>query len=129
MSLIKIELPDEGGSMWVEVDALAAPLPEDAASEEPVANPADLARELGRKFVEALDATSSTARFILTKIRSNLHEPADEIEVKFGLKVNTEFGAVVAHSGLEGNYEVRLMWKSSSPDAGSAAGAPPAGTR
>jgi hypothetical protein len=40
-----------------------------------------------------------------------LHDPPDEIEVEFGLKMSAEAGAVVAATGLEANYRVTLTWR------------------
>jgi hypothetical protein len=51
----------------------------------------------------------------MTKVRS-LNEPADEVEVKFGLKMSAELGAIVASGTAEANYEITLKWKRDSKD-------------
>jgi hypothetical protein len=38
----------------------------------------------------------------------SLNEPADEVEVKFGLKMSAELGAIVASGTAEANYEITL---------------------
>lgn len=66
-----------------------------------------------KTFESALDKIKPVANAILTKVRS-LNEPADEVEVKFGIKMSAELGAVVASGSTEVNYEITLKWKKES---------------
>jgi Trypsin-co-occurring domain 1 len=63
-----------------------------------------------KSFESALEIIKPVANAILTKVGS-LHQPADEIEVKFGIKISSEFKAVVASGSGEVNYEITLKWK------------------
>ena len=47
-----------------------------------------------QSFSNALDCIKPTAATIIQKVRS-LNEPPDEVEVKFGIKMTAETGAVV----------------------------------
>lgn len=57
----------------------------------------------------ALDIVKPVASTIVAKVQS-LNEPADEVEVKFGIKMSAELGAVIASSKAELNYEITLKW-------------------
>jgi hypothetical protein len=101
--LVEFELED-GGSILVEVEVL----------EEAGMVPAAAAREVPEKarqsFEAALEKIRPAAQAIIAKLRA-LHDPPDEIEVEFGLKMSAEAGAVVAATGLEANYRVTLTWR------------------
>ena len=34
----------------------------------------------------------------------------DEVELKFGVKLDAQAGAVIARTGLQGQFEVKLKW-------------------
>ena len=34
----------------------------------------------------------------------------DEVEIKFGVKLDAKAGAVIAQSGMQGHFEVKLRW-------------------
>jgi hypothetical protein len=34
----------------------------------------------------------------------------DEVEIKFGVKVDAQAGAVIAKTGLQGQFEIKLKW-------------------
>ncbi len=36
----------------------------------------------------------------------------DELEITFGVKLDAQMGAVIARTGVEGQLEVKLTWKS-----------------
>jgi len=96
----------EGGSVLVEVDV-------------PTNNRISLADEVAQKaqknFEEALDNIKPVANAIVKKLRS-LNEPAEEVEVKFGIKMTAGLGAVIASGSAEVNYEITLKWKKESKD-------------
>lgn len=59
---------------------------------------------------EALDNVKSSAEAVLSKLKT-LSELPDEIEVEFGIKLDTEIGAFVASAGLEAHYRVSMKWQ------------------
>jgi len=60
-------------------------------------------------FSEAIATIGPVANAIIKKVQS-LNEPADEVEVKFGLKMSAELGAAIASGNAEVNYEITLKW-------------------
>ena len=60
-----------------------------------------------KKVIKLFAVGSST---IVSELR-NINEPADEIEVKFGVKLSGTMGAVLTAGG-EATYEVTLKWNS-----------------
>ncbi|MHC5596500.1 MAG: CU044_2847 family protein [Nostoc sp.] len=66
--------------------------------------------EAKNKFDEVLDQIQPVASAIITKL-SQLNTPADEVEVKFCIKLNAVAGAVFTSVGGEANYEITLKWK------------------
>ena len=34
----------------------------------------------------------------------------DEVELKFGIKLDAEAGAIIARTGIQGQFEVKLKW-------------------
>ena len=101
-----IQFPMEDGSyILVEVDQ---PETEDSLSR--IGRADDLLQKTEQTFESALDRVKPIANTIINKLRS-LNQPADEVEVKFGIKMSAEAGAIIASAGVEGNYEITLKWK------------------
>ena len=99
-----VEFPLENGdSILVEVD-------EPALIDDRIGLRDEVVQKATQTFESALDKVRPVANVILNKIR-NLHQPADEVEVKFGIKISAELGAVVASGSGEVNYEITLKWK------------------
>jgi hypothetical protein len=95
-----VEFPLENGeSIIIEVDEPRGSL---------IAN--DVVETAQQTFESALEKVQPVASAIMTKLRS-LKEPADEVEVKFGIKMSVEFGVLVASGNTEVNYEITLKWK------------------
>jgi hypothetical protein len=44
------------------------------------------------------------------QLRSMSRQP-DEIEIKFGVKLDAQAGAVIARTGIQGHLEVKLKWQ------------------
>ena len=101
--LVEFEL-EEGGTILVEVDA-----PQEAGMVK-AARGGEVVQRAQQTFEAALDKVRPAAAAIIKKLRT-LHDPPDEIEVEFGLKMSAEAGAVVASAGVEANYKVTLTWK------------------
>lgn len=102
--LVEFSLED-GGVILVEVEAPEAP------GMVPVARgAAGVTQKASQTFEAALDKIRPAAQAVIAKLRT-LHDPPDEIEVEFGLKLSAEAGAIVAAAGAEANYKVTLTWK------------------
>lgn len=71
-----------------------------------------MAYKAKQSFEAALSKIEPVANTIITKMQ-HLNQPADEVEVKFGLKMSAELGAVVASGNAEVNYEITLKWNQS----------------
>lgn len=67
--------------------------------------------EVQETFEAALDKIKPVASTIISKFR-DFNQPADEVEVKFGLKLTADAGAVFASVGGEVSYEITLKWSS-----------------
>ncbi len=99
-----VEFPlEEGGTILVEVE-----MPEGAGM-VPAAR-GEVVQRAQQTFEAALEKVRPAAQAIIKKLRA-LHDPPDEIEVEFGLKMSAETGAVIAAAGVEANYKVTLTWK------------------
>ncbi len=99
-----VEFPLESGdSVLVEVD-------EPVQSDDRIGIRDDMVQKAQQTFESALDKVKPIANAVITKVRS-LNQPADEVEVKFGIKMNAELGAIIASGSGEVNYEITLKWK------------------
>lgn len=59
---------------------------------------------------EALDVVTPVASAVVSKLKAGLTTPANEVEVKFGLKLSAEAGVVFTSVGSEVTFEVTLKW-------------------
>ncbi|MDJ0705101.1 MAG: CU044_2847 family protein [Leptolyngbyaceae cyanobacterium MO_188.B28] len=104
--LVEFDISD-GEAILVEV--------EDVESEEiePVSkSPGEIAAKAKKTFAEALDNLEPMARSIKQRLDA-LTDPADEVEVKFSVKLSGEVGAVLTKVGGEATYEITLKWQHS----------------
>lgn len=100
-----VEFPlESGGYITVEVEE-SLPVPTD----DRIGIGDQMAYRAKQSFETALSKIEPVANTIITKIRG-LNQPADEVEVKFGLKMSAELGAIVASGNAEVNYEITLKW-------------------
>ncbi|MGB6165281.1 MAG: CU044_2847 family protein [Pseudonocardiaceae bacterium] len=72
-------------------------------------------REAGATFETALHEVRDAAIVALTQFRAMACQP-DDVEITFGVRLDAEFGAVIAKTGMSGNFEVKLTWRSTVPD-------------
>jgi hypothetical protein len=104
-----VEFPiEDGDSILVEVDQ---------PSDDRIGLGDDIVEKAQKTFESALDTIKPVASTIINKVRS-LNEPASEVEVKFGIKMTAELGAVIASGKGEVNYEITLKWKQNSLNGG-----------
>ncbi len=62
-----------------------------------------------QSFEEALENVKPVASTIIKKLRG-MNTPATEVEVKFGLKLTADAGAIFTSVGGEVSYEITLKW-------------------
>jgi Trypsin-co-occurring domain 1 len=102
--LLKFSLED-GTSYFFEVESPPPP-----PGSVPMANAGQLVAEASQSLDAALSVVNPVAKKLIRCLRSGLPEEADEIEVKFGLKLSTQAGVVFAAAGAEVNFEVKMKW-------------------
>ncbi|MBC7334659.1 MAG: hypothetical protein H5U01_00075 [Clostridia bacterium] len=101
-----IEFPlEDGTTIMVEVEE-----PEGAGMMPAARGGPGMPEKAHQTFEAALEKIRPAAQTIVKKLRA-LHDPPDEIEVEFGMKLNAQAGALVAAAGTEANYKVTLTWK------------------
>ncbi|BAY87688.1 hypothetical protein NIES267_72120 (plasmid) [Calothrix parasitica NIES-267] len=99
-----IEFPlDDGDSVLIEVD-------EAASTDDRISIGEQVSQTAQQSFESALEKVKPVADTIMSKVR-NLNDPADEVEVQFGIKMSAELGAVIASGNAEVNYQINLKWK------------------
>jgi hypothetical protein len=105
-----VEFPlEDGDSIFVEVD-------EPAQTDSRIGIPDDrigisdrIFQKSTQSFESAFKSVKPIANAILDKV-NNLNQPADEVEVKFGIRITAGLKAVVASGDSEVNYEITLKW-------------------
>ncbi len=104
-----IAFPLEGDdSILIEVEELpASEVEKELAANYPGKQVVVQART---SFADAMDKIKPVAANIIGKVRE-LKDSPDEVEVKFGVKMTAEMGAVIASANVAGNYEITLKWK------------------
>lgn len=96
---------EDGTTFLVEIDE------PDRSGVERIALPSgEMVLKTQQTFEAALDHIKPVASVILSKLKE-LNTPANEVEVKFGLKLTVDAGAIFASVGGEVNYEITLKWK------------------
>ena len=72
----------------------------------------DTVEEVQTKFEDAMEVVRRNAATIISKVKEDLVDPPDEVEVTFGLKATGELGNfAVAKASAEANYTIRMTWK------------------
>jgi hypothetical protein len=101
------EFQYEGGTFLIEIDTP----PSSSISRASRTDTDQLITKAKQSFEQAIDRITPVAATALDRLRNGLTQPADEIEVKFGIKLNIETGAIITSLGGEANFEVVLKWK------------------
>jgi hypothetical protein len=94
----------DGKTFLVEVDE-----PESPAIQRVALPSGKQVLKAQQTFEEALVQIKPVASAIISKLR-DLNQPADEVEVKFGLKLTADAGAIFASVGGGVTYEISLKW-------------------
>lgn len=102
MSLAEFTL-DDGTTVLIQVPELSSDRGFERASKG-----GDLAIKAKQSFSEALDTVRPVAETVMRKLRGM---NADEIEVKFGLKLSADAGAIFTSVGGEASFEITLKWE------------------
>lgn len=103
--LVEFKLPDDS-KILIETDDNLIPVGPLRVAKKPD----QLATEARQTFEKSIETIRPMASTLLTKLHE-MAEPADEIEVKFGLKLTAEAGAIIASTGGEVNFDITLKWK------------------
>ncbi len=100
---------EDGTTFLVEVDR---PRPQSGSVERIAAVNADrLVYEASQTLEAALDSIKPVASTVISRLKTGLTRPADEIEVTFGLKLMAEAGVVFGSVGGDVTFEVKLKWE------------------
>lgn len=59
---------------------------------------------------DALTRVRDAAATALSQFQDMARKP-DNVEIKFGVKLDAQAGAVIAKTGVQGHFEIKLTWK------------------
>ena len=107
-----VEFKSDQGIIYIEVDEklpVPEPTPEEKQARELASVTDEMAAKATQTFEDALNGIKPVANTIINKVKS-LNEPADQVEVKFGVKMTVGLGAIIASGSGEVNYEITLKW-------------------
>jgi hypothetical protein len=90
-----------GGSVTVEVGT--------PAGMERVGRRQQTLQDMTSSFDEALTDVRDAAAAALAQFQGMATRP-DEVEITFGVKLDARLGAVIAETGVEGNFQVTVKW-------------------
>ena len=107
--IVELEVPG-AGTVFMEVEDTA--VLEDMA----LLNRQEIKQRLRSAFVDAMSIIETMARGIVLKMRELDEEVGPkEFVVEFGVKLDTEVGAVLASSTTGASIVVKLKWERSEP--------------
>jgi hypothetical protein len=104
---------ESGGSVLIEIEESNSVAVQRVANEKL----GEQVVQAKQSFEQALEQVMPVASTVANRLWKGLTTPADEIELKFGVKLTSEVGAIIATVGGEVNFEVTLKWKQGSPSA------------
>jgi hypothetical protein len=90
---------ENGASFWIEVDEIEPSGYEECGPE----------RAKIKKLKDIILMITPSTEFILDKF-ADMKPLPKEVELEFGIKLNTQVGAVIASTSGEANYKIRLKW-------------------
>ncbi|MEM6866804.1 MAG: CU044_2847 family protein [Cyanobacteria bacterium P01_C01_bin.121] len=101
---------EDGTAFLVEVNP---PKPSPSGSIQRVAsvNTQQMVYQATQTLEQALDSIKPVASTVVSRLKSGLTSPADEVEVTFGLKLAAEAGVVFGSVGGDVTFEVKLKWE------------------
>lgn len=106
-----VEFPLEDGTMLLmEVEEVEAERVGESTIERVALPDSQVMVERAKQtFEQALDSIQPATNAIIRKLKG-LNTPANEVEVRFGLKLSADAGAIFTTVGGEVNFEVTLKW-------------------
>lgn len=96
-------IPDENAQLLIEVTPEPG-VQEVALSAEQLAAKAD---EVMQKVMNAIHGVSQRCSAMF----DNLPDQFNQVELSFGVKINSEMGAIIAKAGVESTFNVKLVWQ------------------
>ena len=79
-------------------------------------SPEDLAAKSAEVLNKAMSTIHNTAQRVMATIREiDISDRPAQVEVEFGLTLDADAGALIAHVGAEASFTVKLIWKASPP--------------
>jgi hypothetical protein len=99
--LMRIPL-ERGGEVYVEAEPVAGL--------ERAGRVADFVEDASQSLEQALLRVRDAVSVAVTQFVEMAEQP-DEVELKFGIKLDAQAGAVIARTGLQGHFEVKLKWR------------------
>ena len=110
VTLVKFELEDKSW-VYMEVDEkLSASQAQDDEDLEGLVGLGDkIIQTASQPLNQSFSAIKSIGNSIIDRVKE-FNEPADEVEVKFGVKMSADLGAIIAKGSGEVNYEITLKW-------------------
>jgi hypothetical protein len=100
--VVRFPLAD-GGSVLVEVDGRPGVSPAGRGVD-------GVLGEARATFEKAVAGVRDAAARALAEFTAMTRAP-DEVELKFGIKLDAEVGAIIARTGMQGQLEVKLKWR------------------
>jgi hypothetical protein len=99
----------EEGSNVTALFTVPKPKKKDALEES--ADVGQLVHRARQTLGEALDVVQPVANTIMSRCVTGLTTPAKEVEVKFGLTLTAEAGAIFTSVGGDVTFEITLKWE------------------
>ncbi len=103
--LVRFDL-ETGGTVIVEV--------EDEPGVGRAGRQGGVLREAQRSLEGALSDVRGAAAAALGQFQKMASQP-DEVEITFGVKLDAQAGALIAKTGMQGHFEVKLKWSGKAP--------------
>ncbi|WP_305081036.1 CU044_2847 family protein [Okeania sp. KiyG1] len=108
--MVKFQLDDDEESfVYMEVDEKLLASSNDDQDEGLIGIGDEVAKQAKQTLGKAFSSIKPVANAIIKKVL-DLNKPADAVEVKFGVKMSGELGAIIASGSAEVNYEITLKW-------------------
>jgi hypothetical protein len=95
--------PDENAPLLIEITPTPGVM-EVALTPEELAAKAD---EVMQKVMNAVHGVSRRFGDLYT----NLPDQFNQVELSFGIKINSEMSAIIAKAGVESTFSVKLVWQ------------------
>ena len=93
----------------------AVPEPsDDSALEEVGLDAGMMVYQATQTLGQAMDSVTEVAKIVVNRLKTGLTTPADEVEVKFGITLSADAGAIFTSVGGDVNFDITLKWNKGS---------------